>query len=84
MLCKVSSTDFPMLDETPIVLVVTSYNQPMMTNGHRKDSIDLSIAMSFSMFEAWELGFGTCWMANYEEEKYVKHSVCLKEPASRL
>jgi len=41
--------------------------QNVMTNGHRVDTIDVSIAMSFAMLEAHALGLGTCWMANYTE-----------------
>jgi len=40
-----------------------------MFNSHRVDSVDVSIAMSFVMLEACELGLGTCWIGYYEEPK---------------
>ncbi len=56
------------LREAPVLLVACGLNQGIMTCGHRTDSIDVSIAMSFCVLEAWELGLGTCWMASYREQ----------------
>ena len=56
-----------MLTEAPAILIGTCSVQNVMTNNHRVDTIDVSIAMSFAMLEAHELGLGTCWMANYTE-----------------
>lgn len=61
-----------MLTQAPAVLVAVGYSQDIMTNGHRVDSIDLSIAMSYALLEAYEQGLGTCWMANYEEANLRK------------
>ena len=68
MLWEASPGKQTMLTEAPAVLVATGSSQGVMTSGHRVDSIDLSIAMSFSMLAAWEQGLGTCWMANYTED----------------
>lgn len=57
-----------MLTEAPAVLVAVGYRPDVMTNGHRADSIDLSIAMSYALLAAHEQGLGTCWMANYTED----------------
>jgi len=49
------------------VLVGICSTQNVMTNGHRVDTTDVSIAMTCAMLEAHELGLGTCWMAYYTE-----------------
>ena len=64
---EASPSKHSMITEAPAVLVGVCTAQNVMTNGHRVDSIDVSIAMSFAMLEAHELGLGTCWMANYTE-----------------
>jgi len=64
---KASPSNHPMITEAPVVLVGTSINQSVMSNGHRRDSVDVSIALSFAMLEAQTLGLGTCWMGNYTE-----------------
>ncbi|MCL2421718.1 MAG: nitroreductase family protein [Defluviitaleaceae bacterium] len=53
----------------PVVLVGVGHAQDIMFNSHRVDSVDVSIAMSFVMLEACELGLGTCWIGYYEEPK---------------
>jgi len=58
----------PLIDGAPVVLVGTCSTQSVMSNGHRVDSIDVSIAMTFAMLKAQELGLGTCWMAYYTEQ----------------
>ena len=55
--------------EAPVVLVGVCSTQDTMFNSHRVDSVDVSIAMSFVMLEACELGLGTCWIGYYEEPK---------------
>ena len=51
----------------PVVLIGTCTSQKTMLNDHRVDSVDVSIAMSFVMLEACELGLGTCWIGYYKE-----------------
>jgi len=64
---EASPSKHTMITEAPVVLVGICSSQRVMGNGHRLDSVDVSIAMSFAMLEAHELGLGTCWMANYTE-----------------
>ncbi len=47
-----------MLEEAPAVLVAVGYSQDVMTNSHRVDTTDISIAMSYAILEAYELGLG--------------------------
>lgn len=61
------ATGFAWLKDAGAVLAAVGTDCGVMTNGHRSDSIDLSIAMSFGMLEATALGLGTCWIAHYEE-----------------
>ena len=55
------------LSSAPVILAACGTFCEVMTNGHRSDTIDTSIAASFGMLEATELGLGTTWMAHYEE-----------------
>lgn len=64
---KASPSGHPMLEEAPVVLVATGKKTDNMTNSHRADTIDISIAFSYALLQAAELGLGTCWMANYTE-----------------
>ena len=63
-----SPTKNTMAVEAPCVLVVTGTTQDVMANGHRVDTTDGSIALSFAMLAAQELGLGTCWMGYYTED----------------
>ena len=56
-----------MLTQAPAVLVAISSRKSIMSNGHAVDTTDVCIALTMAMLEAWELGLGTCWMANYTE-----------------
>ena len=56
-----------MISQAPVVLAGVCSTQNVMSNSHRVDSIDVSIALSFAMLEAQELGLGTCWICNYTE-----------------
>lgn len=58
-----------MLTKAPAILVAVGLNQGIMTNNHRVDTVDLSIAFSYAILEANEQGLGTCWMASYKEEE---------------
>lgn len=64
---EASPSKHSMITEAPAVLVGIGTSQRVMSNGHRLDSIDVSIAMTLAMLEAHALGLGTCWMANYTE-----------------
>ncbi|HHX59366.1 MAG TPA: nitroreductase [Epulopiscium sp.] len=66
---EASPSKAPMLTQAPAILVAVGFSQDTMTCGHRIDSIDLSIAMSFAILEAYAEGLGTCWMANFDEDR---------------
>jgi nitroreductase len=57
----------PAVGEAPVVLVACGLDTSVMTCGHRGDTVDLSIAMSFAMLEAVEQGLGTCWLGYFDE-----------------
>ena len=61
-----------MLTEAPVVLAGICSTSKEMLNGHRVDSVDVSIALSFAMLEAQELGLGTCWIGYYTEPEMRK------------
>ena len=54
--------------QAPVILVACGTRQNVMTNGHRVDSIDVSIATTQTILAAWDIGLGTCWMASYQED----------------
>ncbi len=57
-----------MVGEAPITLVICSNNTGMMTCGHSKAVVDCSIALSFMMLRAVELGLSTCWLGHFDQE----------------
>lgn len=62
------ATGLNWVSDASTVLAVVGTDCGVMTNGHRSDTVDLSIALSFGMLEAASLGLGTCWIAHYEEK----------------
>lgn len=58
----------PMLTQAPAILVAVGFSQDVMNCGHRVDTVDLSIAMSYASLAAEAVGLGTCWMASYKED----------------
>jgi nitroreductase len=58
----------PFILEAPVLLIGTCDTPRVMENNHKVSTTDLSIAMSFVMLKAQELGLGTCWMGYYKEE----------------
>lgn len=65
--------------EAPVTLVVcATAPERIMTCGQPANTIDLSIALSFMMLEAAELGLGTCWLGSFYEDK-VKEVLNLPE-----
>lgn len=55
--------------EAPAVLVACALRRHTMTCGQPAETVDVSIALSFMMLEAWEQGLGTCWLGFFYEEK---------------
>jgi nitroreductase len=54
----------------PITIVACSTeSERVMPCGQYAYTVDLSIAVSFMILEATELGLGTCWLGAYDEGK---------------
>lgn len=65
--------------EAPLTLIACATAlERIMTCGQPANTIDLSIALSFMMLEAAELGLGTCWLGSFYEDK-VKEVLNLPE-----
>ena len=55
--------------EAPVVLVVCANQKKIMRCGMPARTIDCSIALSFMILEAAELGLGTCWLGAFQEDE---------------
>jgi nitroreductase len=56
------------VEQAPVVIVgISTEPEGKMPNGQFRGPIDLSVAFSFIMLEAIELGLGTCWLGAYDE-----------------
>ena len=56
--------------EAPVVLVVCAIgDERRMYCGQYAATIDCSIALSFMVLEATELGLGTCWLGYFNNDK---------------
>ena len=55
--------------EAPVIIVACATRQSMMSCGQPRHTVDLSIAMSFMILEATELGLGTCWIGAFHESE---------------
>jgi nitroreductase len=53
----------------PVILVGCGTAQKEMTCGQLTYPIDVSIALSFMLLEAQELGLGTCWLGHFHEDE---------------
>jgi nitroreductase len=56
------------IGEAPVVLLAVGTKPGIMTNDQPAEAVDLSIAMSFMILEAYEQGLGTCWIARYDQQ----------------
>lgn len=67
--------------QAPVFLVAcATQTGRVMTCGQPAETVDLSIAMSFMILEAWNQGLGTCWLGHFYEEK-VKALLGIPESA---
>ncbi|HHW40531.1 MAG TPA: nitroreductase [Syntrophomonadaceae bacterium] len=58
------------LGTAPVVLVVCGTEpEKVMMCGQPAYAIDASIALSFMILEACELGLGTCWLGHFDENR---------------
>jgi nitroreductase len=56
------------IGQAPITIVACSTeSEKVMPCGQYAYTVDLSIAVSFMVLEATELGLGTCWLGAYDE-----------------
>jgi len=53
--------------EAPVFLALCTDNHGTMRCGQPAGTIDCSIALSFMMLQAAELGLGTCWLGSFRE-----------------
>ncbi|MEG0842318.1 MAG: nitroreductase family protein [Erysipelotrichaceae bacterium] len=54
------------------IIVVCGDQGKTMRCGQSINTIDCSIALSFMMLEAWELGLGMCWIGAFYEDQVRK------------
>lgn len=51
--------------QAPVILVLCAYEQRDMPCGQSARTVDCSIALSFMMLQAQELGLSTCWLGAF-------------------
>lgn len=57
------------IGQAPVVIVSCGMEPGrIMTCGQYRYTIDLSIAVSYLILEAYEQGLGTCWIGHFDEE----------------
>lgn len=54
--------------ESAAILAVCAPRTGTMTCGQPRNTVDASIAASYIMIEAHELGLGTCWLGNFQQQ----------------
>jgi nitroreductase len=68
-----------MVGEAPVLIAACSTeSERIMPCGQYAYTVDLSIALSFMILQATELGLGTCWLGAYNE-KMVKNILGIPE-----
>lgn len=70
----------PMVGQAPADLVVWADRERMMGCGQSAATVDCSIALSFMMLRATELGLGSCWLGAFDADA-VKKVLGLPEEA---
>ncbi len=59
--------------EAPLIIVACATEaKSVMTCGQSTHTVDLSIACTMMMLEAWEQGLGTCWLGTFNEPEVKK------------
>ncbi len=69
---QVACNNQKQVGSAPATLVICSCNDRIMGCGQSKATVDCSIAFSFMMLRAWELGLGTCWLGSFDRDKVRK------------
>jgi nitroreductase len=63
----------PYLIDSPVVIVAcATESEYVMACGQPAGTVDVSIAISFLILQAQELGLGTCWLGNFNEQEVKK------------
>lgn len=57
-----------MIAQAPLALVVWATADRIMACGQSSATVDCSIALSFMMLKATELGLGSCWLGSFQQE----------------
>jgi len=61
------------VEQAPVTIVACSTeSERIMPCGQHAYAVDLSIAVSFMILEATELGLGTCWLGAFNENEVKK------------
>lgn len=56
--------------QAPVIIVACGLDpERVMFCGQPRYTVDLSIAVSYMILEAYEQGLGTCWLGYFDEEK---------------
>jgi nitroreductase len=56
--------------EAPVIIVAcATESKAIMTCGQPAHTVDLSIACTHLILEAWEQGLGTCWLGTFSEDE---------------
>ncbi len=59
--------------QAPVVIVACGTDpERVMKCGQHRYTVDLSIAVSYMMLEAYEQGLGTCWIGHFDEGEVKK------------
>ena len=75
---QVACGDQPQVGSAPAVIALCANESFVMPCGQETSSIDCSIALSFMMLQAYELGLGTCWIGGFDD-KAVKEVLCIPQ-----
>lgn len=62
----------PFVGQAPAAIVVCATRRRVMDCGQPTDTVDCSIAMSYMILEAHELGLGTCWLGHFFADRVKK------------
>jgi nitroreductase len=71
----------PSMQDAPAVIVACATGSRDMTCGQPTSSVDLSIATSYMILEAHELGLGTCWLGRFYADQ-VKAALGIPDEAT--
>ena len=61
-----------MVAEAPVTIIAWGTKEYFMTCKQSASAVDCSIALSFMMLKAQELGLGTCWLGAFKADEVSK------------